>query len=174
MIPYGCPKSMISFVQNVVNCCCFFRFPKNKERKDGKQEMEKSVKKSLLLLGLYISPPQTPQNEPHFSHHCFRGSRRYPASYTLTYTHSTNTYTQTHTHLKKVLKASWLCPYSGSLEGGVLELTEACPSLRVVCWCRGRQQPGAGLQRRLARVAWLQAARCLLLLTPSGGLGTWV
>lgn len=68
--------------------------------------MEKSVKKSLLLLGLYISPPQTPQTEPHFSHHCFRELRRYPASYTLTYTHSTNTYTQTHTHLKKVLKAS--------------------------------------------------------------------
>lgn len=49
------PKSMISFVQNVV--ICFFLLKTKKEKTENKK---KSVKKSLLLLGLYISPPQTP------------------------------------------------------------------------------------------------------------------
>lgn len=113
-----------------------------------------------------------------------RGLRRYVASYSHTHkrtharvrahTHThAGTYAHKHTHTNKVLKASWLCPYSGSLEGGVLELTEARPSLWVVCGSGRWQQPGAGLHSCLTWATRLQAAR-YLLLAPPGGLGTWV
>lgn len=82
MIPYRCPKSMISFVQNVV---MFFFFQKMKKEKT--ENKEKSVKKSLLLLGLYISPPHTPWAS---FHHSFRGWG------------GTQLHTDSHTHAQKV------------------------------------------------------------------------
>lgn len=67
--------------------------------------MEKSVEKSLLLLGLYIFLPQTAQTEPHFTTAVAGGTQLH--THTNTHTHSlTDIQTHTLTNLLKVLKAS--------------------------------------------------------------------